>query len=289
LGDFARLARAIRSRFPVLRAWIEESPMQVLQHRADWPRLLAVLDYFVDHPRPDRYIRELVIPGVESKFIEGRKRLLADLLDRVLPETALDREAAGLAHHGFERRYGLRYDQPLIRLRLLDSALAGRFGGLTDISLPLSRFVTLDPPCRRVFITENKINGLSFPPLPDSLVIFGLGYGVDSLRDAAWLRQREIHYWGDLDTHGFAILSQLRGYFHDVASLLMDRETLLGCRGAWGQEPPGKRFTAEPENLAAAELELFLDLRDDRLGERLRLEQERVPFDRVQAALGALD
>jgi hypothetical protein len=262
--------------------------MQVLAHREEWPRLLAVLDYFVAQPRPDRYIRELVIPGVDSKFIEGRKRLLAQLLDRVLPESAIDQGGTGLARHGFERRYGLRYDQPLIRLRLLDAALAGRFGGLTDISLPLGRFATLDPPCRRVFITENKINGLSFPPLPGSLVIFGLGYGVDSLRDAPWLRQREIHYWGDLDSHGFAILSQLRGWFPEVGSLLMDRETLLGCRDAWGQEPPDKRFTAEPEHLTAMELELFRELRDDRPGVRVRLEQERIPFDRVQAALGAL-
>ncbi len=289
LGEFARLARTIRGRFPALKTWIEGSPMQVLEQKSDWPRLLAVLDYFVAHPRPDRYLRELVIPGVDSKFIEGRRRLLADLLDRVLPEPALDLEVTGLARHGFERRYGLRYDQPLIRLRLLDPALSGRFGGFTDISLPLDRFATLDPPCRQVFITENKINGLSFPPLPDSLVIFGLGYGVESLRDAPWLRQREIHYWGDLDTHGFAILSLLRGWFQNVSSLLMDRDTLLGCRGAWGQEPPGKRYTAELENLTGAELELFRDLRDDRLGERVRLEQERVPFDQVQKALGELN
>ena len=110
LGDFARLARTIRSRFPVLKGWIAEAPMQVLEHQADWPRLLAVLDWFVAHPRPDRYLRELVIPGVDSEFIEGRKRLLADLLDRVLPETAIDPEITGLDRHGFERRYGLRCD-----------------------------------------------------------------------------------------------------------------------------------------------------------------------------------
>ena len=136
-----------------------------------------------------------------------------------------------------ERRYGVRYDQPLIRLRLLDPALGERFGGLTDISLPLDRFATLDPPCRRVFITENKINGLSFPPLPDSLVIFGLGYGVESLRDAPWLRQREIHYWGDLDTHGFAILSLLRGWSCSGicgTTAWGSGFRSIGCRRRWG-------------------------------------------------------
>jgi hypothetical protein len=30
-------------------------------------------------------------------------------------------------------------------------------------------------PLERVFITENEINGLAFPDVPGSLVIFGLG------------------------------------------------------------------------------------------------------------------
>lgn len=289
LGDFARSARAIRNRFPALKAWIDGSPMQVLEHRADWPRLLSVLEYFVLHPRPNLYIRELLIPGVDSKFIEGRKRLLAELLDWVLPDTALDLAITGLARHGFERRYGLRYDQPLIRLRLLDAVLSGGLGGLSDVSLPLDRFITLDPPCRRVFITENKVNGLTFPPVADSLVVFGLGYGVEALCQCAWLGQREILYWGDLDTHGFAILSQLRGLFPRVRSFLMDSATLDAGREAWVQEAVDKRYGGDPENLTAAERSLFRKLRDDRLGERVRLEQERIPFDRVLAAVQELN
>ena len=46
-----------------------------------------------------------------------------DLLARVLPAAAIDETVTGLTGSGFERRYGLRYDQPLIRFRLLDPAL----------------------------------------------------------------------------------------------------------------------------------------------------------------------
>ena len=28
----------------------------------------------------------------------------------------------------------------------------------------------------------------------------------------AWLLEKEIYYWGDIDTHGFAIFNQLRGF-----------------------------------------------------------------------------
>jgi hypothetical protein len=56
----------------------------------------------------------------------------------------------------------------------------------------------------RIFITENEINGLAFPDLPDGIVVFGLGYALDRLAAASWMADRAIHYWGDIDTHGFA-------------------------------------------------------------------------------------
>jgi hypothetical protein len=37
----------------------------------------------------------------------------------------------------------------------------------------------------------------------------------------------------DIDTHGFAILSQARSVFPELKSLLMDRETLLANRPLW--------------------------------------------------------
>jgi len=288
LTGFDDLAHNIRSRYPALTAWIARRPLQVLEHGPDWPRLLATLDYFAAHPRPGRYLRELPIPGVDSKFIEGRKRLFDELLDQVLAASAVDREVTGLARHGFERRYGLRHDQPLVRLRLLDRVLWARYGGLGDLSLPLGDFIGLDPPCRRVFITENKINGLSFPTVSDSLVIFGLGYGIDALSEAPWLKRRELFYWGDLDTHGFSILSRLRSYFPDARSFLMDRETLVAGRAAWVREDPTKRCRSDLSGWTAGERAVFLELRDDRHGERVRLEQERIAFPHVEAAVERL-
>ncbi|MGI6299138.1 MAG: Wadjet anti-phage system protein JetD domain-containing protein [Saccharofermentanales bacterium] len=44
-------------------------------------------------------------------------------------------------------------------------------------------------------------------------MIFGAGYGFDHLASASWLNQKDIYYWGDIDTHGFAILNQLRRLF----------------------------------------------------------------------------
>ena len=288
LSSFASLTKVILNRFPQLESWIEHSPMKVLQQRDQWQELLSVLDWFCKHPRPNLYLRELDIPGIDSKFIERHKGVLADMLDRLLPPEDIDREVIGLAHHGFERRYGLRYDQPQIRFRLLDRDCAQQFAGLSDITLPLDQFIALDPPCKRVFITENKINGLSFPPVVGAMVIFGLGYGIASLKEVDWLQSTEIHYWGDIDTHGFSMLSQLRGYFALTRSFLMDLDTLKNNRQNLVSEDENKRFSGRLNNLTYEERHTFNLLQQNRLGKNLRLEQERIPFKQLEARLTAL-
>ena len=49
--------------------------------------------------------------------------------------------------------------------------------------------------------------------------------------------QREIAYWGDLDTHGFAILSRLHEPVPTVRSMLMDRSTSRAHREQFAIEP----------------------------------------------------
>jgi hypothetical protein len=119
------------------------------------------------------------------------------------------------------------------------------------------------------------------------MVIFGAGYGFESLADAGWLHERQLFYWGDIDTHGFAILDQLRAHFPGAASFLMDRATLMAHRHCWGTEP--RPETRELPRLTAEEHLLYDDLRQDHLGERLRLEQEMIGFGWLKTALAELE
>ena len=82
--------------------------------------------------------------------------------------------------------------------------------------MPASQLADAQSAVQRVFITENEINGLAFPEVPDAAVIFGLGYGLERLAEVRWLRGKAIYYWGDIDTHGFAILDRLRAMFPDA-------------------------------------------------------------------------
>jgi hypothetical protein len=175
------------------------------------------------------------IPGVHSKFIEAQRGVLGELLDLALPPAAIDSSVAGVSQ--FARRYGFRDKPQRIRFRILDRRHALLAGDPEqDITLDARSFARIDPQVERVFITENEINFLAFPAVPHSLIIFGAGYGFEMLREAAWLSRCRIHYWGDIDTHGFAILDQLRAHFADVESFLMDRATLLAFEAQWGEE-----------------------------------------------------
>lgn len=288
------LARDIGAAFPPLRDWCIRRPLLVLEREADWPALLATLAWFKTHPRSGLYSRQIDAPGVHSKFVEGNRGLLSELLDIVLPPEAVYREVG--VSPSFALRYGLREKPRYVRFRLLDHALdlsLGVAGGgstlrVDELGLQAEDFAGLfsshcpEAP-RQVFITENEINFLAFPDRAGSLIVFGAGYGFAALSRAEWLHSRRIRYWGDLDTHGFAILDQLRADFPEAESLLMDRVTLLAHRDLWTSE--GSPTKADLTRLRPEERDLYDDLRYDRLAPSLRLEQERVGFSWVESAL----
>ncbi|OYT94134.1 MAG: hypothetical protein CFE43_01785 [Burkholderiales bacterium PBB3] len=287
---FAGLVELARERQPAVLVWLERRPSTALAVASVWPRLLAVITWLQAHPRPGIYLRQVDLPGVDSKFIEANRGVLSELLDLALPVEAIDISASGASQ--FCRRYGFK-DKPLrIRFRLLDPgvALLPSFCE-QDIGVTQAAFERLDLPVRRVFITENEVNFLAFPPLADSMVIFGAGYGFEVLTGARWLHERSIYYWGDIDTHGFAILDQLRSQLPHVQSLLMDRATLLAHESQWVEET--QPVVRDLPRLHIAETELFDDLRGKRLGNArkncdVRLEQERIGFGWMQQALAAL-
>jgi hypothetical protein len=273
----------INKALPRLNTWLLISAKEIDKYQSVWPTLIKVCQYFMSQPPLKCYLRQLDIAGVDTKFIEQHKSILKSLLDELLLDTKVNTDVKKLTEHGFEKRFGLLYEQPQVRFRLLDPLLAAEFCGVSDLSMPIEQFKQLnlsrDLLVDKVFITENKTNGLAFPPVNNAIVIFGLGYGIQSLKQVSWLNTCQIHYWGDIDTHGFAILSQLRSYFTKVKSMLMDEVTLLACKEFWGQEPVHKSHKAEwLANLNEKEQTLYNNLKQNKYQACLRLEQERIPF-----------
>jgi hypothetical protein len=283
VARFSALLAATRRGQPEWLPWLAQKPLQALALADDWDRFLAIAAWCRAHPRPDLYLRQIDIPGVHSKYIEAHRGPLSELLDLVLPPEAIDLAAIGTSR--FAARYGFR-DKPVrIRLRSLDPDGMTSWPG-QDITLTTDSFARLEPPVSKLFITENEINFLAFPMVERSLVIFGAGYGFEMLSRARWLQHCRIYYWGDIDTHGFTILDQLRHQFDHVDSFLMDRATLLAFEAHWGhEEKPTRR---DLPRLTAKEAALYDDLRDNRLGKNLRLEQERIGFNWVVSALAEI-
>ena len=278
---FDRLANETLDAFPVLRGWVCGQPLKLLEQADAWGRVMAVLQWFVAHPMPGIYLRQLDIEGVDSKFIESRKGLLAELLDLVMPAGTVLNTATGAGQ--FESRYGLLSKPALIRFRMLDPQHF--VGGLSDLTVPVSQFAALDTRVQRVFVTENEVNALAFPAVQSGMVVFGGGYGIDRLAQTSWLHDRQVLYWGDIDTHGFAILDRLRANLPHVSSLLMDAQTLHAHARLWGQEESDKRYIGELGRLTDAEQRLFLELRDNMHGERVRMEQERIAYQWALTAI----
>ncbi|MCC6461523.1 MAG: hypothetical protein IT260_13705 [Saprospiraceae bacterium] len=267
--QFERDAASIVRQFPVLAGWPAAQPLRVVQYAGRWDDLLAVCQWFTTTWLPGRYyLRELTAP-VHTKFVEQHKAILTQLLDILLGEQVNSSAST------FEQRFGLRYDEPLVRIRLLDVAMPG----FKDVSLPVSTFQAVHFPARQVFILENKMNFLTFPPVPEAVAIWGKGFQVGILKNINWLTETEIFYWGDLDAHGFQILSQLRGFYPRAQSLLMDWETLHRFQSDWGAGVPTTAILLP--GLTEEEYRVFNFLKN----RNLRLEQEKIPQDWLLAAL----
>ena len=291
LGNLARMTARRR---PVLISWLRRRPGRSVEHAGVWEQLLDVVDWIEGDPNPGIYLRQVDLPGVDTKLIETHRRLLIELIDLAVPAAVVEPAATGVK--GFERRYGFRSKPNLVRFRILDSdlqragptGLAGMIGPLdsdallADVSVDAATFARLDPDVGTVFLVENEINFLVFPELADAMVIWVAGFGTERLAAAEWLASRSLQYWGDIDTHGFAILDELRRRF-PVESFLMDRQTLFDHRSQWVTE--GEQETRDLPRLTRPEFALYDDLRRNQLGRQVRLEQERIRYSHMRAAI----
>jgi hypothetical protein len=272
-----------RRSFPGLLPWLEKYPLEALALAEEWPRLLAVVAWRVDNPRPNIYLRQVDLPGLHTKFIEKHRGVLAELLDLVLSSEVIGNNTKPVVGQ-FATRYGFLEKPVMIRFRVLDPEIDWGLRPLCpDMALDAESFGQLRIGVQRVFVMENEINFLSFPRMNGSMAIFGAGYGWEALARCPWLHACSLYYWGDIDTHGFGILSQLRTHFDHAESFLMDRATLDMHREFWGVEDSPLRV--DLLRLTEEEQTLYSSLRHNSIREGLRLEQEYIRFGWVNKRL----
>ena len=258
LEQFDQVLTLTRELEPDLVGWVATHPIEAVAHRSVWEPLLTVSRGIVAHDHSDLDVRHLEVPGVDTKFVERHRKVLRQLLDQLLPAELIDP-----ASRTFAGRYGFRPRPTYVRFRLL--APVPQFPAvITEVEARVDEMARLALPVTTVFIVENLATYLAFPEVPRSIVVWGGGYAVTVLEGLPWLAQCDVVYWGDLDTHGFAILSRLRERVPTVRSILMDRATLLAHREQLVVEPNPNKVALG--SLAPEEGALYRDLLEDRFG-----------------------
>ena len=276
---FTALLDAARRSAPRIVDWVIDKPHTVLSFEPVWSKLLDTVLWIDANGGADTYLRQIDVPGVDTKFVEANRTILATLLDRQLDDQRVD---ATKPPSDFEGRYRFRRKPTYIRFRTLDPRvrIAGPFSELTVRADQLAR---QPPTASTVYVLENEVTYLALPPVEDAIAILGGGYAVARIEALDCLADRTLIYWGDIDTHGFAILNNLRRRFPHARSMLMDRATLLAHEEHWVQER--SQVTTALPHLQPAEADLYQDLVENALGPAIRLEQERVRFFAIDQAL----
>ncbi|MGF7122590.1 DUF3322 domain-containing protein [Rhodococcus sp. AG1013] len=220
----------------------------------DFDRLIDVLRWLLTNPPSGMFIRQLPVPGVDTKWISRHRRVIETLVAGVRGDGGL----------------GVRTAPRMHELAVLDRCLLP--GGPRVFAAAVDELGALPLQPARVLILENKEGLHALPDMPGTVALHGGGYTVHELAALPWLTGPDVWYWGDLDSHGFAILDRLRHHLPAVRSLLMDCETLHRWRELAVTDPspaPGTFGLLTAGETAALEAL--------RAGE-LRLEQERIPW-----------
>lgn len=255
-----------------VRAWVLAHPLRALDAHERMPRLVAAYGWLDANRGSSRYLREITAPGVDTKFAELNRSDLAGMLG--VPSSAA----------GFAAGLGLRSTPDLLRLRV-DAGL-GLPEPLSELGVRADEVAALPIAPSAALVVENMVTYLSVPVPAGGVVIWGRGFDVDRVGRLPWLTGVPVDYWGDIDTHGFAILDRLRAWLPQVRSVLMDRDTLVEHRERWVREE--RPTAAALTRLTPAEHGLYVDLAEGRLGDGVRLEQERIDWSWVLARLGGV-
>ncbi|WP_396898835.1 DUF3322 domain-containing protein [Mycolicibacterium sp.] len=223
----------------------------------DFERLLAVVRWLQQHPHSGLLIRQLPIPGVDTKWLGAHRTAVTSL---VVPL-------------GVPEDLGLRERELLRAVVIADPAL--RQGLPRIFAAPDRELATLAIAAHQILVVENLQTLEALPDVPDTVAVFGWGDNSVAVADFPWVRNaRRVRYWGDLDIDGFDILARFRARC-PCESLLMDEASVHRWRGL--AVPYGAGGSVDVAWLTESE-RTALDVLQR---EGLRLEQERIPMDAV--------
>ena len=275
-GSAARVQRDLRNRRRrVLRRFQlnDEALTSVLKDTracsdVDFSLLLSCAEWVLSHETRGLAPRQLPVPGVQGKFLDGKK-------NQELVATVAGKDSLLLAG-----------DARFVMLKYLDPGSGASYGlcrlGTADEGRP-----SYEP--KFVLIVENKETFSDFPAMTGGVCVYGAGKAAVTLAASiGWLREVPcLFYWGDMDTDGLEILAGVRACGLACESVLMDLDTFtyfeelgtsVSARGGDIVVPDIDERHDVLAGLTAGESALYEALCAGRT-RHPRVEQEKIPFD----------
>ena len=280
--NFKKHLSIVKSRFLNLNAedvqnnWLKKHLRSLIAEAEDdyWQNIFLCAIWFLNNPHCNVYLREIPVP-VHTKFIEQNTSLIFSVYTALNKNKGTDKVSSNADIY---KRWGVRTAEPFIRFRSLDKdihlkILNEEFTSY-EIQTPLSAFAKINfNSIEYIFIVENLMVYLTFPAFNKALCIFGSGFAAVNLKECKTLNEKKLYYFGDMDEHGFEILSNVRSIFPNIQSFCMDQKTYetFSIFAVKGENSHSK---IEDLNLSEDELHLFKFLRENKtIG---RLEQEKI-------------
>ena len=216
------------------------------------------------------YLRALPVIFVDTKFIEKNLRFIEAVTAPIIDGSAKE---MGLLNWLDCR------DKPKdwLLVKPLCKKTTHSLGGLPLLRMSSETLLGFELPAKNILVIENEQSCLSLDNIPNTIAVSGGGKNVSWMR-AGWLADKRVGYWGDIDSEGLGILSDVRSKLSTITPLMMDSETVKAYGDRMVDEP--EPVVREPIALTKAELVLFRKLRN---GDYVntRLEQERLPMDYI--------
>lgn len=222
------------------------------------------------------YLRTLPVTFVDTKFIEKNLRIIESiviaLVDRSVKDTGL------MSWLDCKEK-----PKDWLLVKPLCQETRSLLGGLPLLRLSSDTLQEFELPARNILVIENEQSCLALRDVRNTMAVSGGGKNVSWMK-ADWLADKNVGYWGDIDSEGLAILSDARSKLSSIAPLMMDVHTVKTFEERMVPEPDS--VSKDPVALTETELALFQGLRADQYVGK-RLEQERLPMEYVAQYIDA--
>ncbi len=216
------------------------------------------------------YLRALPVTFIDTKFIENNLQIIESITATLADENL--RESGLVKWLNCKKK-----PKDWLLIKPLCAQVSAALGGLPLLRLSSDTLLEFELPASNILIIENEQSCLALNSISDTIAISGGGKNIAWMR-AGWLAAKRVAYWGDIDSEGLNILSNVRSKLSSVTPLMMDATTIEAYQERMVAEP--NSVLNEPIALTEEELVLFKGLRSGKYA-NTRLEQERLPIDYV--------